>query len=80
MGESGRDELGVRRFEPCQLAEQAVILSVGDRRAIEDVIEIVVPANLRSQPIDAATYDIQTSLPCHGKLRPRRGWDVCSRL
>ena len=44
-----RDELGIFAFQRLQLAKQAVVLGVGDRRRVERVVLIVVPLDLLAQ-------------------------------
>ena len=45
----GRAQLGMRRFEIEQLAQQRVVLRVGDRRVVEDVVAVVRVFELRAQ-------------------------------
>jgi hypothetical protein len=37
----GRDELGVRRLQLVQLPEEQVVLPIGHRRCVEDVVPVV---------------------------------------
>ena len=46
----GRDELGVRLLDREELADERVVLGVGDLGPVEDVVEVLVPAELVAQP------------------------------
>src|SRR5262249_14367752 len=47
------DEVGVLRLEIAELALQAVVLLVGDLRRVQDVVEVLVAADLLAQLADA---------------------------
>jgi hypothetical protein len=52
-GAVGRDEVGVLRLEVAQLALEPVVLVVADLRAVEGVVEPLVPADLLAELVDA---------------------------
>ena len=51
-GRIGSDEVGVVGFEALQLAHEVVEVGVGDRRLVEDVIEVLVVADLVAEGVD----------------------------
>ena len=53
-GAVGGDEVGELRLQVPQLALEAVVLRVGDLRPVEHVVEVLVPAQLAPQLLDAA--------------------------
>src|SRR6202043_877636 len=53
-GGVGGAQLGRALLERHQLAEQAVVLLVGDLGSVADVVEIVVVADLAAQLVDSA--------------------------
>ena len=53
-GRIGSDEVGVVGFEALQLAHEVVEVGVGDRRLVEDVIEVLVVADLVAEGVDLA--------------------------
>ena len=52
-GRVGGEQLGVRALELVQLAQQLVVLDVGDLGRVEDVVAVVVVLDLRAQLVDA---------------------------
>ena len=73
-----RDQVGVLGLEPGQLPVQRVVLGVGELRSVEDVVEVLVPADLPAQLLQAAldvshqTRILLTSAtrrPCPGRGR-----------
>ncbi len=46
------DQLGMPRFQPLQLAEQAVVLGVRHARSVEHVVGVVVPLDLGAQRLN----------------------------
>src|SRR5690606_27342566 len=53
-GRVGRDQVGEALFDALQRVEQAVVLLVRDLRPVEDVVEVVVVADLAAQPFGEA--------------------------
>jgi len=53
-GAVGGDEVGELPLQVAQLALEPVVLGVGDLRLVADVVEVLVPANLAPQLLDAA--------------------------
>jgi hypothetical protein len=49
----GRDEIGELGLQLPQLALEPVVLRVGDLRLVDDVVEVLVPAQLAPQLLDA---------------------------
>ena len=45
-GRVGREQLGMRGLHPLQLVHQRVVLGVGDLRRIENVVQVLVTAQL----------------------------------
>lgn len=52
-GAVGGDEVGVLRLELAQLPLERVVLLVADLRRVPLVVELLVPADLRPQLVDA---------------------------
>jgi hypothetical protein len=52
-GAVGRDQVGVLRLERAQLALERVVLLVPDLGRVLLVVELLVPADLRPQEVDA---------------------------
>jgi hypothetical protein len=52
-GAVGRDQIGVLRLQKAQLALELVVLLVADLRAVEDVVQPLVPADLGAKLVDA---------------------------
>ena len=48
-GTVGGEDLGVRRFQRLELAEETVVLGVGDLRRVEDVVRVVGAFDLLPQ-------------------------------
>ena len=53
-GRVGRDELGVVGLEPLELVHERVVFGVGNFGRVEDVVEVLVVAQLMAQSFCAS--------------------------
>src|SRR5579885_1506901 len=58
-GGIGGDQLGMRLLERLQAAEERVVLGVGDLGRVEDVVEVVVPADLAAELLDLRLHVVR---------------------
>ena len=55
-GRVGGEQFGMLGFDPLELVHQRVVLGVGDLRGIEDVVEMLVTAQLGAEFLCAAGW------------------------
>jgi hypothetical protein len=54
-------ELGMGGLERFELLDEGVVLDVADRRLVEDVVALVVLANLVAKALDASAQSVVTA-------------------
>src|SRR5579872_2702108 len=78
----GRLQLGEAGLELAQLLHESVVLTVGDRRIVENVVVVVGLFDLMTEPIDALGGRVGVDLGVfsyHSRL-PERAGPVACRL